>query len=71
MDYIKVQTYKITIVKNGTFLREFDVIADSIEEAITLGKEIIEEGYDIGAITMGCRPCYKATSKIKSNSKTK
>lgn len=71
MDYVKVQIYKITTVKNGTFLREFDVIADSIEEAIALGKEVIGEGYDIGAVTMGCRPCYKATSKIKSNSRIK
>lgn len=65
-NYTKVQIYKVTIAKNGTFLREFDVIADSIEEAVTLGKEVAEKGYDIGAVTKSYRPCYKATKKIIS-----
>lgn len=65
-NYIRVQIYKVTIAKNGTFLKEFDVIADSIEEAVALGKEVAGKGYDIGAITKQYKPCYKATKKIIS-----
>lgn len=66
-NYTKVQIYKVTIAKNGTFLREFDVIADSIEKAVALGREVAGEGYDIGAVTMGCRPCYKSIKTISSS----
>lgn len=61
--YIKVQLYKITISKNGTFIREVNVIADSIEEALVIGREVAGEGYDIGAITKSYKPCFKAATK--------
>lgn len=61
--YKKVQLYKVSICKNSNFVREIIVIADTIEEAIALSKEIAGEGYDIGAITKDFRSCYKATIK--------
>lgn len=65
MKLIKQTLFSITIVRAGYNDINFSVVAENMEEALQITREIIKEDYKewkIGSITT-TKPCYRIPTK--------